>query len=84
MRAASMYHVDYKVLDKLGELATTLGDDIEARKLGPQSQLRAPTAQEVNWIEATLRLLVRRVGQYAADPQWAWPQLTMADLPELT
>lgn len=81
MRAASMYHVDYEVLDKLGELTTTLGDEAEARKLGPQSQLRAPTAQEVKWIEAALRLLIRRAGQYAADPQRAWPQLTMADLP---
>jgi hypothetical protein len=84
MRAASMYRVDYEVLDKLGELATTLGDEAEARKLGPQSRLRAPTAQEVKWMEAALRLLIRRVGQYAADPQRAWPQQTMANLPDLT
>lgn len=72
------------MLDTLGRLATTLGDEVEARKLGPQSQLRAPNAQEVKWIEAALRLLIRRAGQYAADPQRDWPQLTMADLPELS
>jgi hypothetical protein len=83
MRAASMYRVDYEVLDKLGQLATTLGDEAEARKLGPQIRLRAPTAQEVKWMEAALRLLIRRLGQYAADPQRAWPQLTMANLPDL-
>lgn len=83
MRAASMYRVDYQVLDTLGRLATTLGDAAEARKLGPQSQLRDPTVQEVKWIEAALRLLIRRAGQYAADPQRAWPQLTMADAPAL-
>jgi hypothetical protein len=83
-KAANMYRVDYEVLDTLGRLATTLGAEVEARKLSSQSQLRAPTAQEVKWIEAALRLLIRRVGQYAADPQRAWPQLTMADLPDLT
>jgi|SRR5215217_5933814 hypothetical protein len=83
-RAASMYGVDYEVLDTLGRLATTLGDEVEARKLGPQSQLRAPTVQEVRWIEAALRLLIRRAGQFAADPQRDWLPLTMADLPELT
>ncbi len=41
-KASSMYRVDRAVLDKLGELTTTLGDETEARKLGPQSQLRAP------------------------------------------
>ncbi len=75
--------MDYEVLDMLGRLTTTLGDEIEARKLGPQSQLRAPTDQEVRWIEAALRLLIRRAGQYAADPQRDWRQLTMADLPKL-
>jgi hypothetical protein len=82
-KASSMYRIDRAVLDKLGELTTNLGDETEARKFGPQSQLRAPTAQEVTWIEAALRLLIRRAGQYAADPQRDWPQLTMADLPEL-
>ena len=82
-KAASMYRVAYEVLDKLGELTNTLGDEVEARKLSPQSQLRAPAAQEVRWMEAALRLLIRRAGQYAADPQREWPQLTMADLPEL-
>jgi hypothetical protein len=83
-KAASMYRVDYKVLDKLGELANNLGDEMEARKLTPQSQLRAPTPEEVKWMEGALRLLIRRAGQYGADPQRDWPQRTMADLPELT
>ena len=56
---------------------------MEARKLSPESQLRAPTAKEVNWIEASLKLLIRHAGQYAADPQREWSQLTMADLPKL-
>ncbi len=81
--AASMYRIDHKVLDKLGKLTNTLGDEVEARKLTQQSQLRAPTPQEAKWMESALRLVIRRTGQYAADPQKEWPQLTMADLPEL-
>lgn len=84
IKAASMYRVDHKVLDKLGELTTNLGDELEARKLSPQSQLHAPTAEEVKWIESALKLLIRRAGQYAADPQKNWPLLTMANLPNLT
>jgi len=83
-RVEIMYRVDRRVLDKLGELATNLGDEAEVRKLTSESQLRAPTAQEAQWIEAALRLLIRRAGQYAADPQREWPHLTMKDLPELT
>jgi hypothetical protein len=58
MKSASMYRVDYEVLDKLGELTNTLGDEVEARKLTSQSQLRAPTAQEVKWIEAATAMAV--------------------------
>lgn len=83
MKTASMYRVDYDVLDKLGKLTNTLGDEVEARKLTPQSRLRLPTAQEIKWIEAVLKRLIRRAGQYAADPQREWPRLTMGDLPEL-
>jgi hypothetical protein len=83
-KAARMYRVDFSVLKKLGDFANTLGDEAESRKITPQSTLRIPTDQEVKWIEVALRLLIRRVGQYAADPQRAWPQLTMSDLPELT
>jgi hypothetical protein len=75
-----MYRVDYDVLDSLGRLVTTLGGEAEARKLGLQSELRDPTVEEVKWIEAALRLLMRRVGQYGADLQGALPQLTMSDL----
>jgi len=75
-----MCRVDYDVLDSLGRLATTLGDEAEARKLGLHGELRDPTVEEVKWIEAALRLLMRRVGQYGADLQGALPQLTMSHL----
>jgi hypothetical protein len=51
IKAAEMYWVDPEVLDKLGELTSTLGDEAEVRKLTEQSQLRVPTTEEVKWIE---------------------------------
>jgi hypothetical protein len=82
-KAASMYRIEPGVLDKLGELTSNLGDEVGARKLTPQSELRSPTPQEVAWIEAALRRIIRRAGEYAADPQEAWPQVKMSDLPPL-
>lgn len=82
-KAASMYAIDYEVLDKLGELTNTLGDEVGARKLTPQSELRPPDPQEVTWIKAALKRIIRRAGEYTADPQKAWSQITMSDLPAL-
>jgi len=82
-KAANMYRVDRDVLDKLGELTNILGDDVGARKLSPQSKLRPPDPQEVAWIEAALRQIIRRAGEYDADPQKALPQVRMSDLPAL-
>jgi hypothetical protein len=82
-KAASMYRIDHDVLDKLGELTNNLGDEVGARKLSEQSELRPPDPQEVAWIEAALRRVIRRVGEYVADPQEAWPQVSMSDLPAL-
>jgi hypothetical protein len=82
-KAASMYSIDHEVLDKLGELTNNLGDEVETRKLNSQSTLRPPNPQEIAWIEATLRRIIRRAGEYAADPQKAWPQIKVADLPRL-
>ena len=70
-RAANMYRIDVDVLDKLGDFTTNLGDEVEARKLTPQSELRPPTDQEVTWIEAALKLIICQAGEHAADPQKA-------------
>ena len=82
-RAADMYRIHVDVLKKLGELSTNLGDEVEARKLTPQSELRPPTEKEVTWIESALKLIIRRTGEYAADPHKAWRQAKMTHLPTL-
>jgi hypothetical protein len=82
-RAASLYAIERKVLENLGEFTTTLGDSRTARKVERKSRHRAPTAQEVAWIEAVIKMIIRRVGEYAADSTAPWPTLSMRDLPPL-
>jgi hypothetical protein len=81
--AAQQYGVHRDVLRTLGRLTSTVGDSLSARKLDQQSQNRPPTAQETAWMEAVVRALIHRVGEWAHDPNAQRPQLTMADLPEL-
>ena len=82
-KVETMYRVDYSVLDKLGKLINTLGDEVEVRKLTSESKLCSPTPEETKWIEEVLKRLIRRAGEYAADPQKQWPQITLAVLPPL-
>jgi hypothetical protein len=81
-QTAQRYRVDKKVLDKLGELTSTLGTGVEARKLDRRSKDRAPTAAEKLWIETVVRLLIRRAGEVAHDAQGSWPMITMGNLPD--
>jgi hypothetical protein len=60
--AAAKFGVGVAVLDKLGELTSSRGDTATARKGGVSGPL---TPAEQNWIETTIRKLIRRVGEIA-------------------
>jgi hypothetical protein len=78
-RAAARYGISRDVLDKLGAL-TALGDETIARKKHGRS--RPLTAAEMTWIEAAIKAMIRRVGEFAAQSS-GLDQVTMADLPPL-
>lgn len=82
-QAANQYHVSQRVLRTLSELTSTLGVGAEARKLGKGSKNRAPTPAEKTWIEAVVRVLIRRAAEAAHDRHKAWPVVTMDHLPKL-
>jgi hypothetical protein len=82
-QAAQWYHMEEKVLRKLGEFTSTLGIGTEARKLDKLSKNRAPTTAEMKWIETAVLILIRRAGEVAHDAQRSWPQITIDDLPDL-
>jgi len=41
------------------------------------------TPPEKAWVEAVVRTLIQRVGEYAYDPTAKAPQITMADFPSI-
>jgi hypothetical protein len=83
--AANKYHIERKVLHTLGNLHSHRGDLTSRRKLEHERDRHEPplTPQEIAWMEAAVRILIRRVGEYAADPTAPWPTLSMRDLPPL-
>ena len=80
--AARQYAIDIEVLRRLVRLTSVVGD----AQTGPTAFLggfRPHSPAEVAWIEAVVRLLIQRAGEWAADRQTKWAQITMEDLPNL-
>jgi hypothetical protein len=81
--AAHQYGISKKVLDTLGRLTGNHGDFSEARKYGPAYSSPSLTAEQRRWIDAAVRKIIRRIGEYDADPSRSRAQIDMGDLPEL-
>jgi|SRR5215212_545180 len=82
--AAKRYSVSKQVLKRLSFLSSRAGKGVEARKMDNSEQQRqALTSEQRRWVEAAVRALIKRAGQYAADPKKAWPEITNSDLPPL-
>jgi hypothetical protein len=83
--AAKRYSISRRVLRKLKELSSAVGTERTARKALPPDRRRPHTPQEKAWIEAAVKALIRRLGQYAHDSNREWPKVTMNDpqLPKL-
>jgi len=82
-RSALQYGFDHTVLSKLGYLCSEVGDEQTARKRSNQSQNRSYTPAEKSWMEAVIRAMIRRVGEFTHDPTRAFKPLTMSDFPPL-
>jgi len=80
-KAEKAYRIDYDVLDKLGELTSTKGDKETARKTNDAKTFAPLTKTETMWIEATLKAIIRRVGEIDTNPSAS--MITMNDLPKL-
>jgi hypothetical protein len=83
--AVQKYHIEWTVLHTLGNLHSHRGDLTNRRKLEHERDRHEPplTPLEIAWMEAAVRMLIRRIGEYAADPTASWPTLSMRDLPPL-
>lgn len=83
-KAAKRYGVSNSVLDELGKLSSEFGDSRTARKVPDAQNLRPLTERESRWVEAVIKALIRRVGEWAASPDAARTVLTMSDFPPLS
>lgn len=79
--ASTRFSISCKVLGKLATLSTDTGDASTARKV--TRRLRPRTGAEQTWLEAAVKVLVRRAGKVAAAPGATLPQIRMSDLPKL-
>lgn len=81
--AARQYSIEYNVLDTLGKLTANKGSAAEARKYPKSGKFAPLTSAEITWLVAAIKMLIRRVGEYAYDPSGQLSELTMAELPPL-
>jgi len=73
---AKQYNVGMDVLKTLGKLTSEVGDLKSARKLDQDSEVRAHTLEEVEWIKAAVKALIRRKAEYDFDPHSKLPEIT--------
>jgi hypothetical protein len=81
-RAATKYAISHNVLETLSRLAHG-GDERTARKRFANQTFCPHTPAELAWMEATVKRLIQRAGEWRDDPDAQWPQITMEDLPKL-
>lgn len=77
--AAAKYSIHVDVLNKLGEITERRGDQATARKM--DIRLLPHTPREVEWIEATVKAIIRRVAEVEARA--SVQHITIGDLPAL-
>jgi hypothetical protein len=83
-KAGQKYRISRSVLDTLARLASRSGDLNEARKYDLNSPGVSLTGEERQWIETTIRTIIRRIGEHEAQPSRPLGTTTMQDLPSLT
>jgi hypothetical protein len=80
--AVKKYNIHPDILKTLGDLCSMKGDRAEARKTTNRNYIPL-TPQERNWIESVIKIFIRRLGEYADDPDAHLNLLTMSSLPPL-
>jgi len=78
--AAKLFLIDEPILNKLGELSAK-GDTKTVRKFPEEGDLIPLSGKEIKWIEAAVKILIRRMGELA-NIQSA-QLITVADLPKI-
>jgi hypothetical protein len=80
-KAARVFDVEAPILRKIGELTSTRGDALTARKAPRGGQFTELTDLEKTWLEQAVRRLIIRFGERASGAVLG--RLVMSDLPKL-
>jgi hypothetical protein len=81
IEAVRKYNISRRVLRKLGNLASKRGDEKTARKFRSGSTPSPLTPAEITWVEAVVKAIIRRVGEYNSTT--SLPKITKNDLPPI-
>ena len=79
--AAKLLLIQEKILNKLGNLTANKGDAETVRKFPKKGSITALNEKEKKWIEAAVKILIRRMGELANIQ--AAKSITMTDLPKI-
>lgn len=80
-KVAKMYRISNKVLKKFRKLVNTKGDAKTVRKFVQNTTLIPFSSAEIKWLEATIKVIIRRVGEVNSTS--SLPIVTLNDLPRL-
>ena len=75
--AAEKYSIHEDVLGKIGDLSAKGGP------IGRKGGTVSLTEREKRWLKESVKKIIYRAAQVAADDSQRQPQITMADLPSL-
>ena len=78
--AAKSFRIDLAVLDAVGELSSTKGGAAAARKAVATGTTLS--LKEERFLEAAVKAIIRRAAEVAQNPGGAFPQITLAVLPD--
>lgn len=79
--AARVFQIDLAILQKMGDLTSTKGDEATARKVTAGKPLQGLTAVEQHWLETAVRRVIHRLGEHASGAPLT--RIRLADLPAL-
>jgi hypothetical protein len=71
------YTIDEPVRNRLGDLVSESGDETEARKFNFAATRTPLSTEEKDWIDKVIRVLIRRKGEYDANPGGTFPLITL-------
>jgi hypothetical protein len=77
--AGKKYNVSHNVLNKLAAMCAK-GDEFEARKVPKEGIYDPIKPEEREWIIRAIKILIRRAGEWAYDPEAPLKKITMADI----